>query len=199
MLRHIEVALVWIGHRPNLVDGRATGSQKPLSRILPLTLGLKLPTSSCLPARPGPPASSCPLSRAAGWRLLSGKEQARKVLTLANHLPYNILSQHEMETTMTHSLNPLTRLTLHGHRYPMRAHDIYRAFGFNHTPPADFSDVKLIGDDGFTHRVYFLASGESAIFGLKQRAITGCPVCGKTLTVGCLDQHMTSMHKETAQ
>lgn len=98
---------------------------------------------------------------------------------------------------MTHPLNPLTRTFGDNTReYPIRAHDVYRAMGFNHCPPADHSDTIGWQYDGgrSTHTISFVSRAEARALGFKQRALTGCPICGKLLTVGCLDQHMTTVH-----
>ncbi len=68
---------------------------------------------------------------------------------------------------------------------PLNARAVNALFGFEHKVPADFLGVVVYNG----HKIWCLKSSPPG-----HRMMTNCPICDKWLTVGCLPQHMRTMH-----
>lgn len=88
----------------------------------------------------------------------------------------------------THPLNVFVR----PNGWPMRANEIYALFGYTNCPPADFDAKALFKFDGGLSQqaVWIQSRSRAKAMGRSHRAITCCPSCGRTLTIGCLNQHL---------
>jgi len=88
---------------------------------------------------------------------------------------------------MSHSLNPLVI----ENGWPMRNYEIRRALGVHEGRiPGDLEAGGLING-------HFVWIEKSHGPGSKNRTWTRCPICSQTYSCGTLDQHMTTVHKET--